>query len=244
LHLIMKAPVWFIIERISGIIGGGGYHRSELIDQAIKNFDDWWLVGTVYTAHWLPYYLPVSPGYVDITNEFIAQGVTGGVLKLVLFIWIIALAFKIIGNGIHNQELPSKLQSMLKSKLSKRFNALFRPRDLTIQNRKTSSLQIDNRLSDKTLKPFLPESKYGISLLYWSLGVSLLAHIVSFISVSYFDQMIVFFYLLLSMIGVVSATELQANKESLKTSKTISTRRIFSKEQRATGHPVLFGSRK
>lgn len=37
----------------------------------------------------------------------------------------------------------------------------------------------------------------------WSLGVSLFIHAVSFLSVSYFDQMIVFWYLLLAMISAV-----------------------------------------
>jgi hypothetical protein len=38
----------------------------------------------------------------------------------------------------------------------------------------------------------------------WSLGVALMTHVVSFFSVSYFDQMIVFWYLLLSMISIMS----------------------------------------
>src|SRR5205085_3411503 len=41
LHLVMKAPVWFLIARISDIIGGGGYHRAALIDQFVSCFTSW-----------------------------------------------------------------------------------------------------------------------------------------------------------------------------------------------------------
>jgi len=47
-----ESPIWFLIGRLSAIIGGTGWARSELIDQAIKHFSEWWLLGTTYTAHW------------------------------------------------------------------------------------------------------------------------------------------------------------------------------------------------
>ena len=38
LHLVMKAPVWFLLGRISDVVGGGGYHRAYLIDRFVNSF--------------------------------------------------------------------------------------------------------------------------------------------------------------------------------------------------------------
>jgi hypothetical protein len=51
-------------------------------------------------------------------------------------------------------------------------------------------------------------TKIGI----WALGASLLAHVVSFMGVSYFDQIIVIWYALLAMISTVSALSEQAEQ--------------------------------
>jgi hypothetical protein len=101
LHVIMKAPIWFLIGRVSGIIGGTGWARSELIDQAIKHFGEWWLIGTRYTGHWADnsglIKLPDDQNMVDITSQYIFIGVNGGVLPLILFIVLIAVAFRAVG---------------------------------------------------------------------------------------------------------------------------------------------------
>ena len=104
LHLYMKAPVWYVISRVSDLIGGTGWHRSFLIDQAIKYFNEWWLLGTTYTAHWMPYALAIDPDYADITNQFIAEGVQGGFTQMLLFIVIIVLCFRSIGRAIKLSE--------------------------------------------------------------------------------------------------------------------------------------------
>ena len=44
-----------------------------------------------------------------------------------------------------------------------------------------------------------------IRITLWSMGVVLFAHVVSFISVSYYDQTIVFWFLLLSMISTATS---------------------------------------
>jgi hypothetical protein len=46
----------------------------------------------------------------------------------------------------------------------------------------------------------------GSGRLIWALGVSLFTHVVAFFDVFYFDQMILFWYLLLAMVS--SATNL------------------------------------
>jgi hypothetical protein len=104
LHLVMKAPIWFLIGRVSGIIGGTGWARSELIDQAVKHFDEWWLIGTTYTAHWAAnnglITIQDEPNMVDITNQYLFIGINGGVLPMTLFIVLIALAFRAVGRTV------------------------------------------------------------------------------------------------------------------------------------------------
>ncbi len=109
LALVMKAPVWHLLDRMSSITGGTGWHRAYLIDQAIAHFDEWWLFGTTYTAHWAPggEVTTADPNMMDITNHYIAQGVGGGLLKLVLFIMIIVVSFKSVGRYVQAQAAVS-----------------------------------------------------------------------------------------------------------------------------------------
>lgn len=103
LHLIMKAPVWFLAARIGDLIGGGGWYRSALIDAAIEHFNEWWLMGTAYTAHWMPTSLALYPNKADITNQFVAEGISGGIIELFLFIWLLVECFKAVGSATHNE---------------------------------------------------------------------------------------------------------------------------------------------
>jgi hypothetical protein len=102
LAVVMKAPVWYVIARISEIVGGTGWHRAYLIDQAISHFDEWWLVGTTSTAHWAPAgeVLLIDPMNMDITNQYVMEAVGGGVVKLGLFLAMIVKSFSIIGQAI------------------------------------------------------------------------------------------------------------------------------------------------
>lgn len=144
LQMVMKAPIWFLIARVSVFNGSTGYHRSYLIHQAIMNFNEWWLFGTKSTAHW---------GYemIDLTNQYIRQGVEGGFLTMALFIAIIVLAFRDVGVAVHRQ--PT----------------------------------------------------HGIRFQVWAMGCALIVHVFSFISVSYFDQNFVNWYMLLAIIATVAS---------------------------------------
>jgi hypothetical protein len=104
LHIIMKAPVWALIGRLSNITAGTGWHRVDLINAAIIHFDEWWLLGTKYTSHWLADTLKIDPNMIDITNQFIFEGVNEGLLKMILFITIIALCFREIGRALRVME--------------------------------------------------------------------------------------------------------------------------------------------
>lgn len=101
LEIFMKSHIWFLIGKLGFIVGGTGWHRSLLIDEAVKHFNEWWLFGTTYTAHWANdnglMVLPDYPEMIDITNQYIAIGVLGGILPLILFILIIAYGFQGLG---------------------------------------------------------------------------------------------------------------------------------------------------
>jgi len=90
LHVVMKAPVWNLIARVSAVGGSTGYFRYKLIDSAINRFGEWCLVGTRSTAHWFW-------GAQDVCNHYIYEGVRGGFLTLAVFVAVICLAFKSVG---------------------------------------------------------------------------------------------------------------------------------------------------
>lgn len=92
LQLVMKANVWWVIQHMDVIGGSSGWHRAELVDVFIKQFPHWWLVGTANNANW---------GFMtwDTLNEYVQQGEQGGLLTLILFIALICIAFRWLGNA-------------------------------------------------------------------------------------------------------------------------------------------------
>jgi hypothetical protein len=86
----MKAPVWALIARINLTGGSSGYHRYQLIDQAIRRFSEWWLFGTKYQSTW-------GWDMWDSINWYVNEGTTGGVLTMLLFIGVLVVAFRKIG---------------------------------------------------------------------------------------------------------------------------------------------------
>ena len=89
LHIVMDAPVWHLIGRIDVAGGSTGYHRYRLIDAAVGNFGQWWLLGLESTAHW-------GRQLHDVTNHYILQGIRGGIWTLVLFVLVIIEAMGIV----------------------------------------------------------------------------------------------------------------------------------------------------
>jgi hypothetical protein len=147
LHMVMKAPVWFLVGRLTVIGSSTGYHRSMLIDSFVNSFREWWFVGTQSTAHWGHYGLNMW----DVTNHYVQIAVNGGLITLIIFLIIIVLCYRTIGIAV-----------------------------LVNQERKNESL------------------------FYWALGASLLAHSASFMGVSYFDQIILPWYMFIGIISTIS----------------------------------------
>lgn len=149
LDLVMRAPAYYLLARIDIIGGSTGWHRAKLIRSSLDYIGEWWLYGTAYTRHWMPYGVPWSNEHADITNQYIMQGVLGGIPLLLLFIAILLKGFFVLDRIIRKET---------NSDLEKKF-------------------------------------------IQWSIGASLLAHTATFISVTYFDQSIIFFYITLAAIG-------------------------------------------
>jgi hypothetical protein len=90
LAMVMKAPVWFILSRVDFVGGSTGWDRANLIDQCVRHFSSWWLVGTADNDTW---------GFFtwDLCNQFVAEAVQGGLATLVLFLILITRSFRWIG---------------------------------------------------------------------------------------------------------------------------------------------------
>lgn len=88
LHIVMTQPVWHLFARVGVVAGSTGYHRYRLIDSAIGHFSEWAVLGIRSTGHW-------GWGLQDVTNEYILEGVRGGAVSLILFLWILGKAIRI-----------------------------------------------------------------------------------------------------------------------------------------------------
>lgn len=101
LALVMKAPVWYLLQHISDVTGGDGWHRSELIDQAYRHLDQWWLAGmSIADTHdWLPYAHRLTGG-VDMTNQFLDFAINAGFVAMGLFIVLVVRAFQNLGSAL------------------------------------------------------------------------------------------------------------------------------------------------
>jgi hypothetical protein len=155
LAMIMNDPVYYILARINITGGSTGWHRAALIDGAIKHFGNWWLVGTDYTRDWMPTGIEANANNTDITNHFLLMGVWGGMPLMLLFIWVLTVAFRLVGR---------ELKMQAQAPVERRF-------------------------------------------LIWILGSILFADVVTFMSISYFDQQTsIFLYLLLATIGSICIT--------------------------------------
>lgn len=92
LHLVMHGPVWSLIEHIDLTGSSSSYHRYMLIDNFIRHFGDWWLLGTHVYASW---------GWTmwDTCNQYVTYGLFGGLLTFILFISIITRGFAGLGTA-------------------------------------------------------------------------------------------------------------------------------------------------
>lgn len=88
-HFVREKPVWHLIGRVADLTGGTGYHRYFLIDAFVRHLEEWALLGTDGTAHW-------GWGLQDTTNQYVNEGVQGGLLGLVLFVLLLVHCFRVL----------------------------------------------------------------------------------------------------------------------------------------------------
>ena len=88
----MNAPVWHLMSRVNIFGGSTGWHRYHLFDQFIERTSEWFFLGTTETMHW-------GLGLVDITNQYVLEGVRGGFLTLLIFIIMLYKSVQISGQS-------------------------------------------------------------------------------------------------------------------------------------------------
>jgi hypothetical protein len=92
LDAVMKAPVWQLIARVDVVGGSSGDHRYQLINQFIRHFWNWFLIGTRDNASW-------GWDMWDTANWYVGVGESGGLLAFICFIAIIVYGFKYLGRA-------------------------------------------------------------------------------------------------------------------------------------------------
>jgi hypothetical protein len=98
LHLVMKAPVWFLLSRIGEVVGGGGWHRAAVIDRFIDSASSWLLIGMSDTSSWMA--TELEGGGADITNQFVWDGINAGLIGLILSITLVVRCFQCLGRAM------------------------------------------------------------------------------------------------------------------------------------------------
>jgi hypothetical protein len=92
LHIVMKGPVWSLIGKIDFTGGSSSYHRYQLVDQCIRHFSDWWLIGVKDTSVW-------GWDMWDTANLYVATCDNSGLIPFVLLIAILVYGFKYLGRA-------------------------------------------------------------------------------------------------------------------------------------------------
>lgn len=88
LHLSMKAPVWHLLARVDFVGGSTGWHRFYLMDEFIRQIGVWWALGMKGLLH---------EDLFDITNQYVLEGINGGLVTMGLFVWMLVRGFGGVG---------------------------------------------------------------------------------------------------------------------------------------------------
>jgi hypothetical protein len=167
LQLLMSNPIWHLMARMNFVSGSTGWYRFKLIDEFIRHFGDWWLVGTNSYVNWW------SGRFEAITNEYVLQGLQGGLITLALYILIIALAFRGVGQ-IERRTCPG---------------------------RRRAARMIASSAPPRTPRARRAPREGAPSPMVWALGVALLIQCVAFTAVSCFGQAVLVWYVTIGCIG-------------------------------------------
>ncbi len=104
LHVVMKAPVWHLMSRVDFTGGSTGWHRFAIFDAFVKNFSEWYLAGEPDPLSWGVWEMQ------DVTNMYVVQGVTGGLLTLIAFLLVLIFAFGNVGRALNTRSIARSLK--------------------------------------------------------------------------------------------------------------------------------------
>lgn len=107
--IISNRPFYHPIAQYMNPIGGTWWHRCKLIDCAIADFGEWFLLG--YGGRdpgWGQY---LGSGHTDVTNQFILNGVQYGMLGVIALCAVLTVAFSGLIR-LHNSANDPKLKSL------------------------------------------------------------------------------------------------------------------------------------
>jgi hypothetical protein len=91
-QIYMKSPVWHLIDDVSLSQDSSSFHRYFLVDQCIRHFFDWALIGTKSYASW-------GWDMWDLSNQYVGIADTAGLIPFIAFLAIIVIGFKYVGRA-------------------------------------------------------------------------------------------------------------------------------------------------
>lgn len=91
-QLYMTSPVWHLIFDIDVTGSSSSYHRYMLVDECVRHFWSWALVGTKDWGTW---------GWMmwDLSNQYVATADTAGLIPLISLLAILVIGFKYLGKA-------------------------------------------------------------------------------------------------------------------------------------------------
>jgi len=98
LHIVMQAPIWHLMARVDLMGGSTGWHRFRIFDAFVANFDKWWATGDSNPQGWGVWEMR------DITNQFILEGLRGGLLTLTMFVLVLIYCYGNVGRTLKGIE--------------------------------------------------------------------------------------------------------------------------------------------
>jgi hypothetical protein len=98
LALSMKAPIWYLMSKVSDVTGGDGWYRSYLMEQCFNHMSDWWLLGTDNTVDWASTHM--WWGGTDLCNMYVSCAACCGLAGLVLFVLLLVWCFSALGQAL------------------------------------------------------------------------------------------------------------------------------------------------
>jgi hypothetical protein len=89
-QMYMSSPIWHIIQDVDLAGGSSSYHRYLLVDQCIRHFWSWMLIGTKDYGNW-------GLDSFDLSDQYVGTADTAGLIPFILLLMIIVLGFKYVG---------------------------------------------------------------------------------------------------------------------------------------------------